>query len=215
MAIAAHAAAAQAPAEDAATAQIESFVRARIGDGYRVEMRFGRLPSLRLAPCGRIEPFLAQGARLWGRTAIGVRCLQGANWTVSIPVTVNVFGRALVPVRPIRAGEPVTPNDVRLAEVELSRDPASVLTDPGTLSGRIAARPLPAGQALRVGHLRIQPTISAGDPVQIRIRGSGFTISADGSALSAAGPGQALRVRTRSGKVLVGTVVGRSVVVSL
>ena len=46
----------------------------------RVEIEPGRLdPRLRLAPCERIEPYLPPGARAWGRSRVGLRCVQGAD----------------------------------------------------------------------------------------------------------------------------------------
>ena len=72
-----------------------------------------------------------------------------------------------------------------------------------------------AGDMLMSHHLRVKPTISAGDPVRIRVLGSGFIVQANGFALSAGADGQTLRVRTESGKVLMGRLSGRTVDISL
>jgi flagella basal body P-ring formation protein FlgA len=60
-------------------------------------------------------------------------------------------------------------------------------------------------------HFRITPTVASGDPVRIQLLGQGFTIQAEGQALAAAGEGQVLRVRTDSGRILAGTLRGRTV----
>lgn len=199
-----------------AEAVIEEFVRTQFGPEYRVELRFGRLnPNLRLDACGQIEPFLSPGARLWGRTAIGVRCVEGANWSVSVPMTVAVFGPALVASRPISPNTPLSAADVELQEVELSRENRPALVDPAQVEGHMATRALRPGQTLRDYHLRVMPTVRPGDPVRVRMIGRGFVVTSDGAAMASAGNGQSVRVRTENGKVLVGTVNGRTVDVRL
>lgn len=199
-----------------AEALIEEFVRTQFGPEYRVELRFGQLnPNLRLDACRRIEPFLAPGARLWGRTSIGVRCVEGANWSVSVPMTVAVFGPALVASRPIPPNTPLSAADVHVQEVELSQENRPALVDPAQIEGQMATRSLRPGQTLRDYHLRVMPTVRPGDPVRVRMIGRGFVVTSDGAAMASAGNGQSVRVRTESGKVLIGTVNGRTVDVRL
>ena len=64
----------------------------------RMEVSVGTLDSrLRLAPCARVEPYLPAGSRLWGRTRLGLRCVEGATaWNVFLPVTIKAFGPAWV-----------------------------------------------------------------------------------------------------------------------
>ncbi|MEZ5649148.1 MAG: flagellar basal body P-ring formation chaperone FlgA [Burkholderiaceae bacterium] len=200
-----------AHAQDA-DAMLEAFVRAQVGPDHRVEVRFGDLPQgTRLAPCRRVEPFLPYGTRLWGRSRLGVRCVDGARWTVMLPVTVKVFGQALVAARELRANAAVGPDDFQLAEMELTASPGQPMTNPDQLDGQMTTRPMRAGELLLAHHLRVKPTIAAGDPVRIRVLGSGFTVQAGGVALSAGADGQTLRVRTENGKVLMGRLSGRTV----
>src|ERR1700704_3229467 len=72
----------------------------------RVAVEVGQLdPRLRLAPCLRIEPYLPPGTRLWGRARIGLRCTQGQTaWNVFLPITVKIYGKALVTTSPMPAG---------------------------------------------------------------------------------------------------------------
>ena len=59
--------------------------------GLRMEANVGALDSrLKLAPCAQVQVYLPLGSRLWGRTRVGVRCLEGAvRWNVTVPTTVN------------------------------------------------------------------------------------------------------------------------------
>jgi len=178
----------------------------------RVEVTVGQLdPRLRLAPCARIEPYLLAGTRLWGRTSIGVRCLEGAQWSVSLPVTVSVFGPAVVAAEPLAAGSPAAQAAVRIEESELTRETGTPVTDPGQLVGRSLIRPIAAGQVLRLEHLKAQSTVSAGDPVRIEMVGRGFVVQAEGQALMAGAEGQSIRARTENGRIVAGTLRGRTV----
>jgi flagella basal body P-ring formation protein FlgA len=184
--------------------------------GVRVEVAVGQLdPRLRLAPCNRVEPYLLPGTRLWGRTSVGVKCIDGAQWSVSLPVTVSVFGTAVVAAEPLAAGSSAALAPVRVEEAELSRDPGTPLTDPAQLEGRSLIRPIPAGQVIRMEHLRVQPSVAAGDPVRIEMMGRGFVVQAEGQALVAGGEGQPIRARTENGRIVAGTLRGRTVEVRL
>ncbi len=172
----------------------------------RVEVTLGQLdPRLQLAPCARIEPFLPANARLWGRSTVGLRCTQGATWSVQMPVTVRIHGPALVATRPLTANMPIGPEDLAVAEVEWTREPQGVVTYPQQLDNRVLTRPIAAGQPLPLAALRAPQVIAAGDPVKVTGQGRGFAVSVDAVALTAAQDGQAVRVRTDSGRVITGT----------
>jgi len=196
---------------------IRGFVARQVAPGAgRVEVSVGQLdPRLVLAPCARIEPYLLPGTRLWGRTSIGVRCLEGATWNVSLPVTVTVRGVALVAAEPLASGAVPGPASFRLEEVELTKEPGAPVTDLSQLVGRSLTRGLAAGQVLRQDHLRATPTVAAGDPVRVRLVGQGFAIQADGQALAPAAEGQPVRVRTENGRIVAGTLRGRTVEVGI
>lgn len=204
------------PREAAGQDALESFVRQQIGDRHRAEITFGKLPTgTKLAPCRKIQPFLPRGARLWGRTRIGVRCLAGAKWTIALPLEVKIFGEVLVATRQMRARAPLSANDVELREVELTRLNGNPISDPMTIDGQMMARSIRAGQPLMSYHVRTQPTVSPGDPIRVEIRGRGFSVVVNGSAMGQGSDGQPLRVRTDAGKVIVGQLKGRTVEISM
>jgi flagellar basal body P-ring formation protein FlgA len=182
----------------------------------QVEVSLGTLDSrLQLAPCGRIEPFLPTGARLWGRSVIGVRCLSGANWSITLPVQVTISGPALVASRSLNAGSMPSEQDFQLDFVELSREPGTPIMDIAQLKGKVLSRTLTTGQVLRTEHLRLLPSVNIGDPVQVKLLGEGFTLVYDGVALNAAADGQVIRVRAENGKVLSGQLRARSLQIQL
>ena len=171
----------------------------------RFEVQIGSLdPRLALAACRRSEPFLPAGARPWGRLSLGVRCTDGAIWSVMLPVTVRAWGPALVAAAPLAAGSILGAQDIREQEIELTREPPGLPRELAQLQGRTLVRPVSAGQALRADLVRQTAVVQAGDPVRLRFLGAGFAVTATGQALGSAGEGQPLRVRTDLGKILSG-----------
>jgi flagellar basal body P-ring formation protein FlgA len=161
-------------------------------------------PRLQLATCTNTEVFLPAASRFWGRGFAGIRCLEGATWSINIPVTVRVFGPALVATRALAAGSVVQADDVRSAEVEWTREPQGVVTTAAQIDQRVLARAIAMGQPIPLNTLRAVQAVGQGEPVRLVGRGNGFSISAEGIALASATAGQSVRVRTESGKILTG-----------
>ena len=188
---------------DDAMAQTQS-----AGLPLRMEVSIGSLDSrLRLAPCARVEPYLPTGSRLWGRTRIGLRCVEGATaWNVYLPVTVKAFGPAWVLAAPVAAGATLTAGDAVEAEVDWAAESAPIMANPDLWVGQVAARPLAAGQALRQAMVRAPQLFRAGAQVKVMAQGPGYAISSAGRAMSAGSAGQAVRIRMDNGRVVSGTV---------
>lgn len=175
----------------------------------RIEIILGELdPRLKLAPCAKVSAYVPRGSALWGRTRVGLRCEQGARWNIFWPVTVKVWGQALVAARSLTAGEVLEATDVAVAEVDLAAEFSPAITDVQALVGRSLARPLQAGQGVREADLRLRRWFSAGDPVRLVVRGTGFQAAATGTALAHGDEGRCARVRVDSGRVLCAQPVG-------
>jgi flagella basal body P-ring formation protein FlgA len=180
--------------------------------GARVEIEVGRLdPRLKLAPCEHVQPYLPPGTRLWGKARVGLRCTRGATlWNVYLPLTVHVYGEGLVAASALRSGSVLTPADLRRTEIDLAAESASALTDPSALVGRVLARPLAEGQALRASHLKPRVWFSAGESVRVTAMGNGFVVRGSGEALTPGVEGRPVRVRTESGRIIGGAAVAEN-----
>lgn len=180
----------------------------------RMEVQVGQLDSrLRLAACAKVEPYLPAGSRLWGRSRLGLRCLQGAvAWNVFLPITVKAWGPAWVLQNGIASGRPLAAEDAVQAEVDWAEDSAAVYANPQDWVGLVAARPLSAGQALRQNMLRPPALFAAGAQVRVMVSGGGFAVTSSGRAMAAAGEGQAVRVRMDNGRLISGVVNPEGVV---
>lgn len=223
------AARAQAAGGDALQAQVEGLLKQQTlpqggtNEGaqrqpWRVEVTLGALdPRLKLAPCDKVRAYLPEGAQLWGKTRVGLRCEQGpVRWNVYWPVTVKVWGKALVAAVPLRPGTPIAQADLVVGEVDLAASISPALTRAADIVGRTVVRPVDAGQSLRQDDVKNRRWFAIGDPVRLNVRGEGFLVAAEGVALSPGDEGRCARVRMDNGRVLCGQPVGeRTVEVSL
>ncbi|WP_310737654.1 flagellar basal body P-ring formation chaperone FlgA [Mitsuaria sp. WAJ17] len=190
--------------------QAASQLNREFGASARVMVELGQAdPRLRLAPCQRAEPYLLPGMKLWGRSRIGLRCVEGTSrWNVSLPLTVHVFAPALVAAGPLDNGTTLSAEHLRLAEVDIAADQGGVFTDMAALLGRSLARPVQAGEALRSGSLKQRQWFAAGTQVKVTARGAGFAIAGEGQALGQGLDGQDVRVRFENGRTVTGRAVG-------
>lgn len=174
----------------------------------RMEVSVGTLDErLRLAPCARVEPYLPVGARLWGRTRLGLRCVEGATrWNVYLPVTVKAFGPAWVLAGDVPAGAALAASDATEVEVDWAAENSPILADPSLWVGQVASRQLKAGQPLRQAMLRAPQIFQAGAQVRVIAQGQGYAISAAGQAMAAGAVGQSVRIRMDNGKIVMGIV---------
>jgi len=159
---------------------------------------------LRLAPCARIEPYLAAGQPAWGRTRVGLRCAEGAPWKITLPVQVQVLAPALVLRQALPAGARLTEELLESAEIDWAAAGGTPWREVAELAGRVLARPLAAGQAPRPADVQVRQWFASGQTVRIVAAGQGFSVSTDGQALGPGIEGQPVRVRTEGGRVLVG-----------
>ncbi len=203
--------------DDALTQRVQSLAveaSQRAAPGLRVDVRVGQLDArLKLAPCANVQPYLPAGIKLWGAARIGLRCTDAnVRWNVFLPVQVDVFGPGVVTAAALPAGATLSAADLKPAEVNLSAMPSPVLNDSALAVGRTLARPLAAGDALRSSDLRARQWFAAGDTVRIVAGGTGWRIHGEGLALNPGIEGQAVRVRTESGRVVSGLAAGERTV---
>lgn len=175
----------------------------------RMEVAVGELDSrLRLASCARVEPYIPVGTRLWGKTRLGLRCLEGSTkWNVFLPVTVRAFGAAWVIKGDVASGTTLTESDAVEAEVDWAEETSPIVASPSQWVGQVASRALTTGQALRQVMIKPAQVFQAGAQVRVVAQGAGFQIASDGQALSAGVVGRPARVRMDNGRVMTGVVL--------
>ena len=181
----------------------------------RMEVQVGKLdPRLNLAPCLRIEPYLPSGSKLWGRTRIGMRCVEGDKpWNVFLPVTIKAFGPAWVLTHNVSMGEPLTHDHAMQIEVDWAESPHAIIALPDDWVGQTAARNLTAGMALRQTMVKAAQILKPGAAVKVLVQGGGFVVTSSGKSLEGGAVGQNVRVRMDNGRTVIGTVTAQGEVV--
>jgi flagellar basal body P-ring formation protein FlgA len=186
----------------------------------RVQVDPGTLdPRLALAPCGRVESFLWPGVSPWGRTRVGLRCVEGqVRWRVSLPMTVQVWAPGVVLRADLPAGTKLAAEHLGHAEVDWAAGTGTPIEHIKTALGRQLVRPLAAAQGLRSTDLQARQWFGRGETVRVQVSGAGFSIVADGEALNPGLEGQLVRVRmtpdgaqenaSAGGRVITGIAVG-------
>ncbi len=184
---------------------VENFVQAQsMGSPHKIAHAITRIdPRLALPACPALEYFIPSGARLWGQTAVGVRC-GAPSWTVFVTVRVSVTGNYLVLTRAILQGQVLTAADVSIQSGDLTQLPVGTLSDVGQAEGKIAGTALGAGQPLSRDSLRRPLVVQQGQNVILHAAGRGFRVTAEGKALNNAQEGQVAQARTASGQTVSG-----------
>jgi len=190
----------------AINAAVEEFLRTQsIGQPGVVDYSIGAIDTrLSLPSCPAPEAFMAPGARLWGKTHVGIRCTSPVSWTIYVPVMVRVNGPYLVASRALVQGHTIQPADISTASGDLTQLPAGIAQDPALVMGRTVAASIGARQPLLTELLRAPTVIQQGQNVKLVSRGKGFEVTADGKALAHGQLGQVIPVRSPSGQTVSG-----------
>ncbi|SAK50597.1 flagellar basal body P-ring biosynthesis protein FlgA [Caballeronia pedi] len=159
-----------------------------------------------LAACSSLDPFMPTGARLWGRMTVGVRCVGERPWTLYVQARVSINATYYLAARAIAPGEVLSNADLVARDGDLTAMPQAIVTDPAQAVGAVALSRVPAGLPLRTDMLRAASSVAIGQNVHVVAGGSGFSISADGTAMNNAAPGQQVRVKTAGGQIITGIV---------
>lgn len=172
----------------------------------RVEVQAGKLdPRLQLAPCAQVDFYLPAGHRAWGATRVGVRCVHGpVRWNVSMPLMVRVHAPAMQLAQALPAGTTLGPEHLQRAEADWTAVDSPAFAQGEPLAGRVLARALPAGATVREVDLKRRQWFAVGDTVRVIAVGAGFSVSAEGVALTPGLEGQQARVRTEGGRTVTG-----------
>jgi flagella basal body P-ring formation protein FlgA len=172
----------------------------------QVSVNVGAIEQIQLAACAQLQVFMPLGAKLWGNSNVGVRCSQGADWTVYVPVTVRVQGPVLVATHPLAGGRQLTAEDVTLQMAELTQLPSGVIGSTQEAVGKVLVSGVVAGNPLRQDMLRAPILVRQGQSVRLTAQGQGFKVSSEGKALSNAAIGQQVQIKAQNGQTVTGVV---------
>jgi flagella basal body P-ring formation protein FlgA len=157
-----------------------------------------------LTACTALEPFMPSGARLWGRTTVGVRCAGERPWTIYLQARVSLRATYYLAARAMAPGEVLSAADLVARDGDLTGLPQAIVTDPSQAIGSVSLARIAGGMPLRRDMLKSASAIAIGQTVRVVAAGDGFSISSEGSAMNNASPGQQVRVKTANGQIVSG-----------
>jgi flagella basal body P-ring formation protein FlgA len=170
-----------------------------------VSVKVGNIdPRMSLPACPAPQAFLMPGARAWGKTTVGVKCASPAAWTVYIQAAVSVQADYIASAVPLAQGQAIEASQLVAVKGDLTMLPAGIATDMGQVIGRSTNVSLPSGTPLRLDTLRSKPVVQPGQVVKLVSTGNGFSVSAEARAMSLAGDGQVVQVKTAAGQQITG-----------
>lgn len=139
---------------------------------------------LRLARCNQPLQAVATGAQ-----TARVRCPDEPGWKLYVPVRVRREADVVVLRGPVRAGQPITADQLVVQRRDIADAATPVFADPADIVGMTPSRPLAAGATLTSADLVQGPPLRRGDPVVLVSRAGGVEVRMAGRALGAAGAG--------------------------
>ena len=169
----------------------------------------GRLdPRLQLAACASpLQASVPSNATMSAKPTVGVQCASPTQWTIYLPVTIEIEAPILVLRRSLARRSPVDAADVELQTRRMSGSEAAFISDVGNLRGRRLKRALPAGTPLTADELVPDVLVKRGQQVTLLASSGPFEIRAQGQALTDGAENQRIRVQNMSSRRIVEGVV--------
>lgn len=140
--------------------------------------------NVRMALCSQPLRAVATGAH-----TAQVRCADTPGWKLYVPVRVRREADVVVLRGPVRAGIPITADQLVVQRRDVAQATAPAITDPAQVIGQTLAKPLAAGATLTAADVAQGPPMRRGDPVVLLTRIGGVEVRMAGRALGPAGAG--------------------------
>jgi flagellar basal body P-ring formation protein FlgA len=197
-------------------ASAEQHVRSVLpGNSGMVYIKADNLDSrLKLAACMKpLEAFLPSGANLGSRVTVGVRCTQGMQWTVYLPLSIESETPTLVLNKALARTAVVTAQDVTSQVQRVPGLGSNTIRTISELAGQRLKRDLPAGTVLSPSMLQPEMLIKRGQQVTVVAIVGGIEVRTQAVALADGVASSRIRVKNlNSAKVVEGLVDTNSVV---
>ncbi len=141
-----------------------------------------------------------------GQGIVAVSCAAPKSWKLFVPVRASFLVETLVARHSLRRGQLLTGADLRIEQRESSGLPAAYLTRPEEALGMTLRRAVPRGAVLNPAALTAPRAVRRGDLVTLVAGSAGVEVKSEGHAIEDGTLNQRVRVRTRSGRIVEGTV---------
>lgn len=186
---------------------ITPYVQQQTGtSGMQVNITPSPIDARLLLPsCPAPEAFTPPGAKLWGRTTVGIRCNNPA-WSIYVPTLVQFFGPVVITTRALPHGTVIQPQDLRIEAGELTALGTGTLARTDDAIGKTLLGALPAGFPLRTNQLRAPQLVTSGQTIRLVGSAGGIEVSNQGKAMANGVLGERIPIKMNNGRVIYGTI---------
>jgi flagella basal body P-ring formation protein FlgA len=164
-------------------------------------------PRLRLPACAApLRGVVAPGMRSATRLAVEVSCAEPV-WRHYVQVQVRTQEDVVVAVRPIPRGQPIGAADLEVVRRDVGVLTAGHFRAADAVVGRVAQRPIGAGEVVVPAIARSPPVVRRGQQVTLLASAAGLQVRVEAVALADAGVADRVRVRNlATGRQVEGVV---------
>lgn len=188
----------------------ENYLKLTIGPADdRIVPTAGHLdPRLHLPLCSvALNPYLRPGAKVTGRTIVGVRCSGSRPWKIYLPVYVAVMEEVVIAKSAMQRDSLVQSADVTIARRDVSGLAGGYLSRISDIVGHRLKQSVAPGVVIVPALLRTEVLVKRGQAVTLFVRSDSVTIRMSGKALMDGASDQRIRVENIvSGKIVEGLV---------
>jgi flagella basal body P-ring formation protein FlgA len=194
--------------------EIRDFIKQMYGDN-EVQIVFPQPPpalrdraKLNSISFAKVPDFSGEGVCL-----VGVEGKNGAESNVYVPFKTLVKRKLYVAKRDIAKGEDIHLVDLTVKETYLNGSGNSYPDRAEELSNKTAKKEIRAGEILTRQHLDDQTAVKKGDTVTMTVENSRLLIQSKGVALEKGKIGDSVKIKSASGKQIVGRINGNDSVI--
>ena len=200
-------------AQDDLQVVVQKFIEEQIQDKNQeiiVELKTPSLSKKKIT-CSDPQVFLPQGAKLRGRTVVGINCSDEKKPSyATIDIKINRI--VLVPTHRLDDHYQIRREDLIEKKVDVSNFQYELLTDYSQIVGKSTKRPMMSGLPIKIGDLQSNDAVTPGEIVNVLYVGQGFKVTTQGKVINAGDLGQNVQVRIVSGQVVNGIVKAQKIV---
>ncbi|WP_192458723.1 flagellar basal body P-ring formation chaperone FlgA [Musicola keenii] len=191
------------------TAALKAFIQSQITVPSSEISVAIRTPLNRLSSCTAPQFALPPNKKLWGNINIRVTCDSQRYF---LQADVQVIAPYVVAAKTIPTRHQIQADDIAVTRGRIDLLTTAPITTPAEAIGNVTTRMLGAGQAISAKMLRSAWAIKLGEPVQVVVSGTGFSINSEGKALENAAVNDKVRVRMDSGQIISGIAAEKGLV---
>lgn len=198
---------------DGVRAAAESFARAQLGAAGDIEVEVVSVDErLKLPRCAApLETSSQRPLDMRGGT-VTVSCPGTPSWRLFVPVRVSVATPVVVTRRNIPRGDVLAAADLRVVTLRSSALPYEYLSRIEDAVGLTVRRPLSEAAVVVPAALERPTLVARGSLVTLVARSGGIEVKSQGLAVQSAGRNERVRIQSRSGRIVEGTVEAANLV---